>query len=591
MDDQIKVLKEQLAKDFLLLNDLENNLRCENDPGQRLKWTDNITRIKEEIKKRQNEIQKIEREIRSQETNSGITVGNGNILEPPTNSKRHQNLIRRHFKKIIIFIGSMGIGLLLTILIWKLTLNSSNTITICPNSKENSNINFSIVKSLSCGENSLISGSILNDKSKGIEAYKNNDYPTAIKLLEIVRRKEPNDPETLIYLNNARIERDKKPAYTIAVVVPINNNLYTSLQILRGVAQAQEQFLSKEEYQPQIGLKVLIADDANDVNRAREIAKTLVQQKHILAVIGHYASDLTLQTRDIYEKGKLVSVSPGSTSAELPRPKDDFFFRTIPSLKINTISVARYLENKNIHEIAVFYNPSSDFSKSFLNELNNTFTAYHIDIINNLQDRDFSLSNPFFKPRNAIKKANARGVKAFVIIPDGGTTNYSLRNAFKLIKASPNDFVMVGANPLFTDETLLLGEDIVTRLVVTTPWIQTTVSQSNFAKKAEELWQGREISPWAVTAYDAAEVLIQALFINIKDKPTRLNLRDNLADPRFEAKGADETNLIKFENGNRKKEKVELAKIVKSKCSEFGYSFVPEEYQEEQIKQLESSCH
>ncbi|MBN3946698.1 MAG: hypothetical protein HWQ38_09455 [Nostoc sp. NMS7] len=57
------------------------------------------------------------------------------------------------------------------------------------------------------------------------------------------------------------------------------------------------------------------------------------------------------------------------------------------------------------------------------------------------------------------------------------------------------------------------------------------------------------------------------------------------------AKGADEKNFIKFKNGNRKEDNVELTKIVKSKCSEFGYSFVPEKYQEQQIKQLERSCN
>ncbi|OYE05021.1 ABC transporter substrate-binding protein [Nostoc sp. 'Peltigera membranacea cyanobiont' 232] len=606
MDDQLKDLQEQLATDRKLWNELQNQLRCETDPRRQLKFTNDIQQINQRIIDHQNEIEKIDQKLKilkTKQTQSENSISRVNPSQLETDdlktvpnydninnkeSRKQKIGIRRHLKKILIFIGCIMIGLLLVISIYPLIVNSP---TICPNGKENININLPISNFLSCGEKSLISGSILNDKSKGIEAYRNNDYPTAIEFFEKARNKEPNDPETLIYLNNAKIEKYKTQAYTIAVVVPINTNLYTSLQILRGVAQAQEELLSKQQDQPKIGLKVLIADDANDVNRAMGIAKILVLQKHILAVIGHYASDLTLKTRDIYENGQLVSVSPGSSATELPRPNDHFFFRTIPSLKMNTIAVARYLENHKYFKVAVYYNPSSDFSRSFWTELNNNFSAFKIDIINDREDIDFHLSNPFFKPSKAIKKANAKGVKAFVLIPDGGTTNYSIRNAFKLIKASPNDFVMVGANPLFTDDTLLLGEDVVARLVVTTPWIQTTVSQSNFAKKAEELWRGREISPWAVTAYDASEVLIQSLFINIKDKPTRLNLRDNLADPKFEAKGADETNLIKFENGNRKKKKVELAKVVKSKCSEFGYSFVPEEYQEQQIKQLESSCN
>jgi branched-chain amino acid transport system substrate-binding protein len=466
-----------------------------------------------------------------------------------------------------------------------------NSPIICPNLKDNININLPLSESLSCGEKSLISGSISNEKKNGIEAYNKNDYAKAIELLQKARDKEQNDPETLIYLNNAKIEENKITAYTIAVVVPLNKNSYTSLQLLRGVAQAQEEWLSKENYQPRIGLKVLIANDANDINRAKEIATILVQQKHILAVIGHYASDLTLATRDIYEKGQLVSVSPGSTAAELPRQNDQFFFRTIPSLEKNVTSVKLYLRDKQYSKIGVFYNPDSDFSRSFFKKLKDDLSLFGIDIINDDRDRDFHLSHPFFKPSKAIKKANAMGVKAFVLIPDGGTTDYSLPNSFKLIKASrPDGFFIIGANPLFKDETLLLGEDVVGRLVITTPWIQTTASQSNFAQKAEKLWQGREISSWTVTAYDATQVLIQALFKDIKHNPTRLTLQATLIDPQFKAEGADETTPIMFDKGNRKKEKVELAKIVKSNCPEFGYSFVPEKYTEQQIKDLENSC-
>ncbi|MDZ8237977.1 MAG: ABC transporter substrate-binding protein [Nostoc sp. ChiQUE01a] len=610
MDARLQDLQNQLAKERELWNELQDRLRYETDPRRQRQLRNDIQQADQRIIEHENEIEKIKQKFKIskiKETQPEILTDNTNQskletdnFNPDTNldtrnnnpSKEPKIRIKKNFKKILFFI-CIALGCLLAIVIYQLTLNSS--IIICPNGKENSNINLSIVNSLSCGEKSLISGSILSDKSKGIEAYKSNDYTTAIEYFKKAREKEPNDPETLIYLNNARIEKDKKTAYTIAVAVPISSNLYTSLQILRGVAQAQDNFLKQEQDQPKNRLKVLIADDANDVNQAKEIASFLVQQKHILAVIGHYASDPTINTRNIYKNGGLVSISPGSTSAKLPLPNDDFFFRTIPSVEISTITVALYLKSKEITNVAVFYNPSSEFSKSFLIELKKNFSGFKINIINDSEDIDFILSTPFFKPSKAIDKATHRSAQAFVMIPDGGTTNYSLPNTLKLIKASRNkipnnNFVMVGANTLFTDETLLLGEDAVGRLVVTTPWIQTTVCKSNFAKEAEKLWQGREINSWAVTAYDAAKVLIQALFTNIEDNPTRLKLRDSLSNPRVKPKGADET-FIKFDNGNRDKPEVELAKIVKSKSSELGYSFVPVKDREQDIKQLEASCN
>jgi formylglycine-generating enzyme required for sulfatase activity len=52
-------LEEELKKDFQLLKDYENQKRNENDPGLRNKWETNIQLIKQEIKKRQEELNQL----------------------------------------------------------------------------------------------------------------------------------------------------------------------------------------------------------------------------------------------------------------------------------------------------------------------------------------------------------------------------------------------------------------------------------------------------------------------------------------------------------------------------------------------------
>ncbi|MFN4953070.1 MAG: SUMF1/EgtB/PvdO family nonheme iron enzyme, partial [Aphanizomenon sp.] len=52
-------LEEELEKDFQLLKDYENHKRNENDPGLRNKWETNIQLIKQEIKKRQEELNQL----------------------------------------------------------------------------------------------------------------------------------------------------------------------------------------------------------------------------------------------------------------------------------------------------------------------------------------------------------------------------------------------------------------------------------------------------------------------------------------------------------------------------------------------------
>ncbi|MGI8503445.1 MAG: hypothetical protein ACR2LR_20270, partial [Hassallia sp.] len=123
-------------------------------------------------------------------------------------------------------------------------------------------------------------------------------------------------------------------------------------------------------------------------------------------------------------------------------------------------------------------------------------------------------------------------------------------------------------------------------LVVSVPWIAMTSPKSNFAKEAEKFWQGGEVNDRTAAAYDAAQALIKAL--DTTDEPTPSKLQKTLSTPGFEAPGASKP--VKFSGGDRDQEDVELAKIVRSKCSEFGYIFVPEKYSQDDIKQLDNSC-
>ncbi len=100
------------------------------------------------------------------------------------------------------------------------------------------------------------------------------------------------------------------------------------------------------------------------------------------------------------------------------------------------------------------------------------------------------------------------------------------------------------------------------------------MSKREFSLSAEKLWGG-EVSSRTALAYDAGMVLIAALRKN--SQPNRLNVRQVLANPSFQAIGA--TGVVSFEpNGNRKEPVFQLVKVVPSKCSPYGYIFVPVNY-------------
>jgi serine/threonine protein kinase len=260
--------------------------------------------------------------------------------------------------------------------------------------------------SFSCGEETLIPNSGIQEKKEGTEAYKTGNYKKAVEQLTAARKKQPLDPEILIYLNNALIEVNKVNAPTIAVAAPVSSNPETAIELLRGVAHAQHERVKELKKNPNAVFRVVIADDANNPTQARQIAESLANQSNVVAVIGHNSSEIALETMDIFEKQQLVLMSPGSTSANLPRPKDKFFFRTIPTVRVNTTKLANYLVNQaGQKKVAVFYNPHSDFSDSFQEQF---FSSFSGEII----DKKFDLSDPFFNASAAINEARKQGATA-----------------------------------------------------------------------------------------------------------------------------------------------------------------------------------
>ncbi|MFM6132677.1 MAG: protein kinase domain-containing protein, partial [Sphaerospermopsis kisseleviana] len=169
---------------------------------------------------------------------------------------------------------------------------------------------------LSCGEEILIPDNFTEPnqppitKQLAIEKYRARNFPEATRLFKIAFNQQP-DPETLIYLNNAKIQTQftAEKIHTIAVAVPLGRSTTRGLEILRGIAQAQTYILQSGH-----PLRILIADDhnradSNTGNNARRIAQKLVKYRDLLAVVGHYSSDATRQTLPIYHQAEVVLIS------------------------------------------------------------------------------------------------------------------------------------------------------------------------------------------------------------------------------------------------------------------------------------------
>jgi branched-chain amino acid transport system substrate-binding protein len=175
---------------------------------------------------------------------------------------------------------------------------------ILPPNQSGGNFDQSIADRISFGEKILIPGvSRVNDEV--VQAFANQNYSQAIASLESSLQQHRNDPIALIYLNNARIGSGR--SYTIVASVPLGTNPNSSLEILWGIAHAQNAVNNSGGING-IPLKVGIANDDDNPQIAEKIAANLVNNSDILGVIGHNASDTTLATGKIYSVFMFVNI-------------------------------------------------------------------------------------------------------------------------------------------------------------------------------------------------------------------------------------------------------------------------------------------
>ncbi|MCP4430403.1 MAG: branched-chain amino acid ABC transporter substrate-binding protein [Gammaproteobacteria bacterium] len=73
-------------------------------------------------------------------------------------------------------------------------------------------------------------------------------------------------------------------------------------------------------------LKLIIADDANDLHQAKAVASKLVSDR-VSLVVGHRASDMTRAVTDIYAAAGIIQITPSSTNPELTEQGIQSLFR------------------------------------------------------------------------------------------------------------------------------------------------------------------------------------------------------------------------------------------------------------------------
>ncbi|MBD2361591.1 ABC transporter substrate-binding protein [Anabaena minutissima FACHB-250] len=411
---------------------------------------------------------------------------------------------------------------------------------------------------------------IVKLQTQAINFYQSGRYYEALKYFLMAWDQEikiygRGNPEILIYINNSLIEhkRTKFPEknikiYNIAVVVPFYHNLgQVSAEILRGISQIQLQVnwenfknlgLEKEidlnSIKPnvfstlissQILLQILIVNDPNNLytpyNQTAEKLAALAKELNLMAIIGHYSSEMTKNAFQFYADKSLVLVNACSTSNELADLSLMSFFRLTTPDKINAKRLSDYLGSKiagrEQSKIALIYNHNSLYCQSYRNSIKRHLESYQEKLIF-LEEYGY-INESYYQVQEYIETIQRAGVDMIIIIPDGGLEPNSLNNAGLISRLNLHKCLIAGTATFYQENVLHwiheqsqyqnFNQDH-PQIIASIPWHwhseQNGCNSENiiaqyFCKLGTQLWGEENLNWRSATAFDAVLIILKVI--------------------------------------------------------------------------------
>jgi branched-chain amino acid transport system substrate-binding protein len=463
---------------------------------------------------------------------------------------------------LVVSIGVIGGGFLLL----RRNLDSDNPLTqVAGDRPTGSSPSVTIAERISTGERVLFADGISVEKQSGIISIGAENYGNAIEMLQTSLAQNRNDPEALVYLNNARAKQSGN-SLKIAASLPISSNPDAAKEILRGIAQAQNQVNLTGGINGAL-LEVAIADDQNEAQSAQEVATALVQDPEVLAVVGSFGSGTTIAAAEVYQAAGLVQISPTSTSTTLSTA-GDYIFRTVPSDRFAANALAKYaIDSWQLSRAAVFYNSQSDYSKSLKDEFTTALVSDGGEVV-----WEIDLAAADFNAKTALLQSRDKGAQVLMLAANSAT----LPPAFEVVANNRQSLPLLGGDSLYRRDTLVTGGQNAVGMVLAVPWHILANPDSEFPTAAASLWGG-DVNWRSAMAYDATQAIVVGL--QQAQAQTREGLKLALTNSNFAAAGAD-ADIYFQPSGDRNRAPI-LVRVVQAPAenprgrSSTGFDFEP----------------
>ena len=406
---------------------------------------------------------------------------------------------------------------------------------------------------------------------KATQRYQQGLYYQALLLFIEAWSKEQTlygsgNPEICIYINNCLIEYQRRfleqrgiHIYTLAVVVPFHHNQgRIAAEILRGVAQIQAavnvQNFNITELETEfcqsaasifsifsqgnphrfdrMALQVMIVNDPNNVyapyNQTAEKLANLADQINLVAVVGHYSSEMTQTALNFYTEKGIVLVNTSSTSDQLSYLDESIgFFRTTTHDSVSAARLIQYLsEDCGSQTIAIIYNKNSSYSCSYRTAVRESLKHYPSQFM--LHSEYGDLGGAFQAIQTYLNSIQGN-VDVIILIPDGGIEPNSLNNMGLISRLNLRKCVIAGSATFYQENVLHwmqersqqgFAEIDRNQLIACIPWhwqSQQNGCQSDntiaqwFCQIGSQLWGDENLTWRSATAFDAILIVLEAL--------------------------------------------------------------------------------
>ncbi|MFN6300479.1 MAG: ABC transporter substrate-binding protein [Microcystis sp.] len=419
-------------------------------------------------------------------------------LPPENKGKNHEPSwpvrLLRHWKQALLFI--LSILVILSVLYWGGVFSDDA----------------SKYPEISLGEEILLKTNRQdNIIEQGRQAFKNKEYKQAIQLFKQSLDRLPNNPEIRIYYNNARAAYQDRNPLKIATSVPLGNNPEIAQEILRGIALLQQELNDEQANNPDFHfLQVLVANDNNSPEDAKDRAEKFVKDPSIIAVVGHNASAASEAAKDIYVPGKIVALSPTSFSPKISG--NGYIYKMVPDLETFATTLSEYIREQT--DKLIIQNPTNLICYDNRSGDNTNFAQKYRNILLGQQFQKFVKDEDFdcnIEPKinldeqEIYQKIAQYQVNILMIAPYINDLKRAA-NIFKQRPAEQLNLVTLGSPTFQSYLTLAEGKQGVENLVITVPWYDLT--RDNYI---HSFWQNK-INVWRTPmAYDSTKVILTAL--------------------------------------------------------------------------------